>query len=479
MNLVLNIAGAAVCLFLWIAMWRYAIIMFQQNSYKPRRYLAWARGRIFRPVWQKNFKVKFVMTQRMVRLCIMGNLIFVLLAVLSPWAAVGAVVMCDVVLLLSNLALTPVEAAIRRWYVNDAARMLRERPDLKVVGVTGSYGKTSTKNYLYRMLSEKYNVLVTPGNFNTTLGVVRTVREQLQAFHQIFIVEMGAKQVGDIKEICDLVHPSAGIVTAVGDMHLETFGSRGNIQKTKFELIESLPSDGIGVINMDSEGIASYKDIPEQCRVLRYGIEAHRVDWRACDIRYGASGTDFRLIGPDVTLDLHTSLLGECNVLDIAGAAVIALNLGVSAGQITRAVAKLRQVPHRLSVSVKGGLTVLDDAYNSNPEGARMALSVMRSMPIPEGGRRIVVTPGFVEMGARQEEAAKALGAQAALCATDLIVVNLLNREAICAGALEAGMPKDRVHLADNLSQAAGMVAEMAREGDIVLYENDLPDMFK
>lgn len=479
MTLALNIAGALVCVILWVAMWRYAIIMFQQNSYKPKRYLTWARGKVFRPLWQRNFKVKFVMTPRMVRLTVVGSLIFVGLALLSPWAAVAAVVCCDAVLLLANLIVSPVEAAIRKWYLNDAARMLRERPDLVIVGVTGSYGKTSTKNYLYRILSEKYNVLVTPGNFNTTLGVVRTVREQLKPYHQVFIVEMGAKQVGDIKEICDLVHPTLGIVTAVGDMHLETFGCRENIQKTKFELIEALPASGFGAVNMDSEGIATYAGIPTHCEVARYGIEAHRADWRAADIRYSASGTDFRLIGPGEPIDLHTSLLGECNVLDIAGAAVVALRLGVEPRQVRLAVAKLQQVQHRLSVSVKGGLTVLDDAYNSNPEGARMALSVMRDMPVPDGGRRIVITPGFVEMGSKQQEAVHTLGAQAALCATDLIVVNKVNRDSIRAGALEAGMPADRVVCVDTLAQAVAYMQQIARPGDIVLYENDLPDMFK
>lgn len=476
---ILNIAGGIFCVALWICMWRYAMIMFQQNSYKPDRYLRWARGRIFRPLWQTRFKVKFVMTGRMVRLTVVASVIFIALAILSPYAAVAAVIFCDLVLLAANLAVSPLESAIRRWYVRDACSMLASRPDLKIIGITGSFGKTSTKNYLYRMLSEKYNVLVTPGNFNTALGVVRTVREQLKSFHQVFIVEMGAKQTGDIQEICDIVHPCAGIVTAVGDMHLETFHTRENIQNTKFELIRSLPSDGYGVINMESEGIASYPDIPEHCRVDSFGIDAHRVNWRVADIRYSQTGTDFRIIGPGEPLELHTSLMGECNVLDIAGAAVMALHFEVSPKQIRQAVSKLCQVPHRLSVSTSGGLTVLDDAYNSNPEGARMALDVMWRMPVREGGRRIVITPGFVELGEKQYEADRQFGADAARHATDLIIVNKLNREAIRSGASEAGMPEDRIVCVDSLSEAVRYMQKIASVGDIVLYENDLPDMFK
>ena len=189
--------------------------------------------------------------------------------------------------------------------------------DLIIIGVTGSYGKTSTKNYLYRILSEKYNTLITPGNFNTLLGVVRTIREQLQPMHQVFIVEMGAKQPGDIKEICDLVHPTIGIVTSVGEMHLETFKTKENIQKTKFELIRSLPSDGLGVINADSQGIATYKDIPTNCPIVRYGIKAPEVDYRAADIRYTASGSEFAVVHGGERTEMHTSLMGECNVLNI------------------------------------------------------------------------------------------------------------------------------------------------------------------
>ena len=479
MNLVPRIVLAAVCTALWVAMWRYCMIMFQQNSYKPRRYLRWARGRILRPLWQKDFKVKFVFTGRMKRLTAAGAVIYAALACLSPWAAVGCVVLCDALLLLANLLVFPLEAAIRGWYVRSASKMLRARPDLIIIGITGSFGKTSTKNYLYRMLSEKYNVLVTPGNFNTTLGVVRTVRESLKPYHQVFIVEMGAKQPGDIKEICDLVHPGAGIVTAVGDMHLETFGSRENIRKTKFELIRALPEDGFGVINADSEGIATYPDIPTHCPVESYGIDAHRCDWRCADILSSSSGTSFTLIGREDSIELRTGLLGECNVLDIAGAAVMALHFGVSPSQVRQAVSKLQQVPHRLNSSFKGGITVLDDAYNSNPEGARMALKVLRDIPLGEGGRRICITPGFVEMGASQEAAAREFGRQAARCATHLIVVNRLNREAICAGALEGGMEPERVLCGDSLQEAVSLMRSLVREGDVVLYENDLPDMFK
>lgn len=144
--------------------------------------------------------------------------------------------------LAANWLLKPVEANINRKYYLDAERILRSMPDLKIIGITGSYGKTSTKHYLNRILSEKYDVMMTPGSFNTTMGVIRTVREYLKPYNEVFIVEMGAKQPNDIKEICDLVHPSTGIVTAVGEQHLESFKTIENVQRTKFELVDSLPA---------------------------------------------------------------------------------------------------------------------------------------------------------------------------------------------------------------------------------------------
>ncbi|MDE7097114.1 MAG: hypothetical protein K2O47_06445, partial [Muribaculaceae bacterium] len=153
--------------------------------------------------------------------------------------------------------LKPVESSINARYRNEAVSILENMPDLKIVGITGSYGKTSTKHYLQRILSERYDVLMTPGSYNTPMGVIRTVREMMKPYNEVFICEMGAKQVGDIKEICDMVHPQIGIVTAVGPMHLESFKSMENVQKTKFELIDALPSDGIGVINNDFEWCAN------------------------------------------------------------------------------------------------------------------------------------------------------------------------------------------------------------------------------
>lgn len=475
MALWIQILVIAACLAAAGILLRYYLSMFQQNSYRPERFLRWLKENPVPHPFRKE-KLKFRMTLRMVRLTVVTALLMLgLCALLRPWGAVACVLLTPALMLLANLLLSPVEKAVGRWYYNDAAKRLASMPGLIIIGVTGSYGKTSTKNYLYRLLSEKYNVLMTPGNFNTTLGVVRTIREQLQPFHQVFIVEMGAKQKGDIAEICALVHPRIGIVTAVGDMHLETFGSRDVVRKTKFELLEALPSDGLAVINEESEGIMGCGDVPAKCEVVRYGIDAPNADVRAQGISYSRSGMEFDLSD----IHLSTRLLGDCNVLNIAAAVIVARRLGVSAGQCALAVSKLQPVEHRLSISRKGSLTVLDDAYNSNPEGAAMALSVLGAMDLPAGAHRIVVTPGFVELGARQREECITLGWRAAAHCDLLVIVNKYNREAILEGARQGGMDENNIICADTLAQAVALMQPFATPGSVVLYENDLPDTFR
>lgn len=470
-----------VSLLLFAALLLYGLKMFQHNSYRPERFLRWLRSNPV-PRFFVRSKVGFALTKRVWRLLAVSAVLGIaaILAVPKYLAPVAAALAYGY-MLLAWLILAPVEKLITGWYVRDAARRLREQPDLKIVGITGSFGKTSTKNFLYRILSERYNVIMTPGNFNTTLGVVRTIRESLKPYHEVFIVEMGARQTGDIAEICNLVHPHCGIVTAVGEMHLETFGSIENIQSAKFELIRALPDRGFGLVNADSPAAAAAAHRTEpDCTMQTYGIDAHRCDWRAGGVQYSPSGTVFDLIGPGQCIHIVTPLLGRGNVLDLTAACVMALHLGVAPSRVAAACSKIGSVEHRLSISRQGSLTILDDAYNSNPEGAAMALEVLARMELPEGARRVVVTPGFVEMGTRQADACRELGRRAAAAADILVVVNRLNRDAILEGAAaEASGSGCTVLAADTLAQASEMLRPMLRAGDAVLYENDLPESFR
>ncbi len=496
--------------------------MMQQNSYRIGRYWRWLRsdlGAVDRitdllllgvvfffwgDLWAEggvglvslyksvkelrtHYKKPLVFTARAVRLYDVG-IVLIALSVVGSWWFAGEVewgilsavllsVFSPLVIVFAVLILMPFEKALNRWYYNDARRMLRMMPDLVVIGVTGSYGKTSTKHYLYRILSEHYNVLMTPGSYNTTLGVIRTIREHLKPYHNVFIVEMGAKQRGDIREICELVHPRIGILTAVGEQHLESFKTIENVQATKFELIDALPPDGTAVLNCDFPYVAS-RPVENVQRVIRYGIENEKCDYGVKDVHYGHGETAFTVV--DATggeLRLTTRLVGSCNLSNILAGVIVARTLGLSDEEIRYGVSQISQVEHRLSVKrTAAGITVIDDAFNSNPHGAKMALDVLATFT---GGRRIVVTPGMIELGAKQFDCNHAFGRQIAAVADYVIVVGRYNQEAIVSGLRAEGFDEKNLFTAVDFAAATAKLRETAQAGDTILYENDLPDTFK
>lgn len=518
--LIENIIFWPIYTLLWFAVVRFDVQMFQHNSYRVERYARWFRGghkhirsiiilalailgfianptfyafsAVFMLVlacreFTTKYKIAIVYTMRVKRL-IFTSLLLTAAILFAAWRFIPQFMPSVALLLLATPALMlvanivnrPIEAAISRWYYNDAKRILHSMPDLTIIGITGSFGKTSTKNYLYRILSERYNVLMTPGNFNTTLGVVRTIREQLKPYHQIFIVEMGAKQSGDIREICELVHPTIGIITAVGEMHLETFHSVDNIFRTKFELIEALPKDGLGVVNLDSEHLsARYNHY--HCQMATYGVKSEQADYSAQNIHYSASQTTFDVhFKGEKREGYATRLAGRGNILNLLAAIAVADRMNIAESLQKRAIRQIEQIEHRLSVKrAAGGVTILDDAYNSNPAGAKMALEVLSRFERGETSRRIVVTPGFVELGERQAELNRELGRQIASSCDIAIIVNRTNRAALLAGLGDETFPTEKTLVVDSLNEALTRLSTILQTGDVVLYENDLPDSFK
>lgn len=440
---------------------------------------------------RKKYKKPLVMTRRASRILLTMLLLAAIPTVIYLFVCqaqgTSLIFVADIILavfcfsqsfaLVANWLLKPVEANINRKYYQDAERILRGMPDLKIIGVTGSYGKTSTKHYLNRILSEKYDVMMTPGSFNTTMGVIRTVREYLKPYNEVFIVEMGAKQPGDIKEICDLVHPEIGIVTAVGEQHLESFKTIENVQRTKFELIDSLPTDGLAVVNNDFPFVANRKVDNVKC--IRYAVsECGPAQYIAEDIRYSAHGTSFTVVTPTgEKFGFSTHLVGECNVSNLLAAIIVALRLEVPIEKISYAVNDIQQVEHRLNMKrTPGGVTIIDDAFNSNPTGSKMALDVLKMMT---GGRRIIVTPGMIELGERQEELNAKFGEYIAGAADIAIIVGHYNREAIISGIKSTDTTSLDVHTVNSFSEAQQLLATTLKPGDTILYENDLPDTFK
>ncbi|MDE7231607.1 MAG: UDP-N-acetylmuramoyl-tripeptide--D-alanyl-D-alanine ligase [Lachnospiraceae bacterium] len=388
-------------------------------------------------------------------------------------ALLAVFILQPLLILLVNLINHPIEKGIDQYYINDAARLLREMPNLKVIGVTGSYGKTSVKYFLNTLLSSQYNVLYTPGNFNTTLGVVRTIRENMKPFHEIFICEMGAREVGDIKEICDLVHPDYGIITSIGPQHLQSFHTIENIISTKFELADAVPETGKVFLNYDNSYIKEHKI---EKTVVSYGTAEKNVDFQAYDIEVSARGSSFKMRDENsVVHDFHTKLVGSHNVQNIAGAIAVAHTLGIPMEKLIYPVKQLESVPHRLQLVKQGDRIILDDAYNSNKNGFEAALDTLAMFK----ELRILMTPGMVELGEKQYDENKEVGVYAADKCDYAVLVGKEQTKPIQDGLLEAGFPQGKMILVDSLQEAFQMVNAIPNERQkVILIENDLPDNY-
>ncbi len=377
-------------------------------------------------------------------------------------------------ILVALLINTPVESYVGYYFKRKAINKLKSMPDLKVIGITGSYGKTSSKNILNDILSIKYNTLPTPKNFNTPFGLMISINNYLDKFTDIFIAEMGACQAGDIKELCDLVHPKYGIITRIGLAHLATFGSQENIQKTKFELVESLPDDGLCVLNGDDEWQRSYKK-KSGCRVKWIGINSEDVDVRAVNITLSPEGTEFDCLikGDSNKYHFQTRLLGEANVYNILAGIALGLEFGMNMEQLKAGVRKVRAVEHRLELKSKGDITFIDDAYNSNPTGSKMAIDVLRMMP----GKHIIVTPGMIELGDQEYEKNKEFGMQMKGI-DEVILVGEEKTKPIQDGLREIGFDEEHIHIINDVLKSFDLVNKLKDGETYVLLENDLPDIF-
>ncbi len=366
----------------------------------------------------------------------------------------------------------PIEKCFSAYYIKDAKKILASNKNLTVIGVTGSYGKTTTKFILKRILSEKYNTVCTPGSFNTPMGVVRTVREHLKPHTQIFICEMGAKNVGDIKEICDIALPDMAVITSVGPQHLETFGSVDNVFKTKFELADAVKQkNGTVFVNGDSKEIANRIDGGFSV----YGTGENAL-YRAENISYGAFGSAFDINLKGEIISVQTRLLGMHSIIDIVAAAAVAHTLGVSAEDIKYAVSSLTATEHRLELkSYINGSTLIDDAYNSNPEGCIEAVNVLGSF---DGFKKVIITPGLVELGAKEYEYNKNLGFNAAEKCDIIILVGKNRSVPIKDGVLEHGFQEENLFTVSSFAEANALYATLADKNTVLLIENDLPDNY-
>ena len=405
-------------------------------------------------------------------------------------------------LLFAGWLVKPVEKQIQEGFKRQAREKLASLPHLKVIAITGSYGKTSTKFMIDTLLRERYQVCTTPGSFNTPMGICKVINNDLKATHQVLILEMGARYAGNITELCSIAQPDISVVTNVGKAHLETFGTRDVIAYEKGTLARELKPGGVLVANGEDERVAAMgRERDDIERVLVGSVGSIRAGGK---VSVGHTGTEFEMIwmkreagagddttggvvgaGDDVAGEVaergvvQMPLFGEHNIMNFMLAAGVARSLGIRFQTVVRAATRLKPVEHRLELKQMNGITVIDDAFNSNPEGARSAIDLLAAFPT---GRKFVITPGMIELGEDEEMENRRFGEYIVEKGIDVAILVGPDRvRPIQAGIGGGGATSPggtEVVVVRSLFEANDEMARRAQAGDVVLYENDLPDTY-
>ncbi len=406
-------------------------------------------------------------------------LVSAMIVVLSCLLVPGLVLL---LILAGNTLMIPVEAQIRRNFVRRAhSRITSYKPF--VIGIAGSYGKTSTKHITAQLLAPHKHTLPTPKSFNTLMGITRTINENLEPQHELFIVEMDAYNTGEIAQMCKLVRPQVGVITSAGPQHLERFGSLERIADALYELVASLPTASPVVIygGESTSAALAERAIRDGYRVVRYGLEGETdasFDVVASDIVVDERATHFTWRWNAENLEFRVSipLLGQHNILNVSAALTVVHLLGQPVAQAVHNAIRLEPTQHRLQLMPsQGGITVIDDSYNANPVGVHNGLDVLAQM---RGNAKILVTPGMVELGSLEEIENKRFGEHAAQVCNHVILVGAQQTKPILAGLQETGFPPEHIHIVNTLEEVTATLGQIAKPGDVVLFANDLPDTY-
>ena len=403
-------------------------------------------------------------------------LIWLFTVVLDPirYAAVALTpIMLPLIVPLVNLIMTPVEKLIAHRYIVLAKKKLKNNPDLIKIGITGSFGKTSTKFFLKTILSEKYSVCASPFSYNTPMGITKSIIQYLDFSHQILIAEMGARFVGDIKELCDLVSPQYGIITSVGEQHLQTFKTLENIKNTKYELVDGLEENGTIIFNGENKICCELYNktiIPKMITGFNKQYDVY-----ADNIKTSKEGTHFTLHIKNESVECFTKLLGEHNIEDILTSSGLAFKLGLTLQEISNGISKLQPIEHRLQlINASDGVTILDDSYNGSIEGSKKALEILKMFE----GEKIVVTPGLVELGTKEKQANIDFGERIAEVADKVIIVNVTHSLDIKKGLLNKKFDESKIYQIETLSAINELIKKMKLKDCTILFYNDLPDNY-
>ncbi len=420
-------------------------------------------------VWTLKLRAVFVLALilKIAVAALLASLFTGTLAVIVFLAAVFVFsVSFFVFLVLATVLLWPADFILKFLIISAARRKISKFPNLKIIGITGSYGKTTTKESLAAILAQKYKILKTPENINTPVGVARLVLKNLRPDTQIFIVEMGAYKRGDIRALCKITRPAVAVLTGINEAHLERFGSLENTLKAKFEIVENALPDGMVVLNGDDRLVMQ--------NYQKYGL-GRKVFFYKCgdigDSKFNEDGSGTEIRGVKIPI------LGEYILGVVSACVIISKQLGLTDREIEAGMREIKPVPHRLQVlpSATPGILVVDDSYNGNPDGAREAIKVLAKF---KARRKIYITPGLVEMGQRVYEVHREIGRQLVQVADVVILIRNSVSYLIAEGILCAPEGYPQIFWYKDAKAAHAALPQILKSGDVVLFQNDWPDNY-
>ncbi|MCL5970084.1 MAG: UDP-N-acetylmuramoyl-tripeptide--D-alanyl-D-alanine ligase [Patescibacteria group bacterium] len=361
---------------------------------------------------------------------------------------------------------------LRDWKIENAAKKVTKFKNLLTIGITGSYGKSTTKEFTAQILSQKFNVLKTKANYNTPIGIANTVLSGLTKKTEIFVVEMGAYKIGEIEELCEIVNPRIGILTAVNNQHLSLFGSFENTLSAKYELIDALPKNGLALFNGNNPNSFSLFNKTHKKKVLYLNIKdkdtekiKSKADIIAFNTRVEKDSVSFQVLLKDKTISLNAPFIGEHNVENVLPAIYIADHLGMSEEEIKYAVSRLSLPDKTLSIKNIEGVYFVDDSYNANPEAVSAILNYMKFYK----GKKILVLQPMIELGGKAGKEHFEIAKQASKICDYLIMTNKNFYKSIIKGIKEGG-GECEVRVLKSL-QIADFIENIAEKGDVAIFE--------
>ena len=436
---------------------------------------------IFSFPYEFKGKNKLAWTKRLTRLVI---LYFILISIItliyfiflsSFWLIALFVIIeflfLQFILLFCALLLEPFEFLIKKYYIFKTCKKLKNFKGVKIA-ITGSFGKTSTKNFLEELLKSKYKVCSTPKNFNTPMGLCKTVLDLLKPDDEVLIVEMGARKRGDIAELMKMVDPDIGIITHIGEQHLESFGNLDNIKKTKYEMCEHMNKQGKIIFDCSSEDTF---DLFKKYFGKKYSVNFKNSFCYVTDLKCSHKGCNFNLHINHQQFKAQTKIVGKYMIFNIASACAVASLLGIEGDDLIKSILKIKPVKHRLELIENANFIIIDDSYNSNLYGGEQACECLDLFK----GKKIVISPGLVEQGNKQYELNYRLGKIIGEKCHQFIIMNEINKKALYEGAIAGGMQKNNIFFAQTREEQVALIKRLQDKNCVILFENDLPDIFK